>query len=690
MRFLFAVLLALVVAPSAHAAGAVLTARDVPLRNGAAEATQEPFDLVGLHWRGLGSVAFRTRKNGRWSVWRRAAPEAEDGPDGRTERSRAGWRIGNPYWVGGADALQVRTRGGVTRVRAHYVRSPSVKVPPRRLTIAQSPPIVPRSAWNANESIRRAPPSYAGGLDFAVVHHTAGANAYTAAQSASIVRAIQVYHVQGNGWNDIGYNFLVDKYGQVFEGRFGGVDRAVVGAHAEGFNTGSVGVAVLGNYGSTQPSAAARQAVARVLAWRLDLAHVDAASTLTQISGGNGRFPAGVPVFLRAVAGHRDTGFTSCPGAAFYSQLGALARAAASTGLPKLYEPLVRGAVGGPVRFTARLSSALPWTVTVTDAAGATVAAGAGTGAAIDWTWDAADDAPGRYAWTIAAGATVLPATGVVGGTEAATLRLTAARATPATVTPNGDGVTDATRITYRLTMPATVTATLTSPAGTPVAVLFSEQKPAGAQSFLFSAEGVVDGTYRIVLSARTTGREVRATIPVLVSRTLSKLVVSPGVFSPNGDGRSETLVVTFDLAAPANVRLRIRKGKSGVASVFSGDLPQGSQRLTWDGKKRLGRLLDGTYAAELTVKDGLTTVSHSVPFASDTRPPKVELVSLRRLTFRVDEAATFAVTVNGRRVSHSATRAGVVRVPFAGVPRRVVLVARDLAGNVSKALRYP
>ena len=71
---------------------------------------------------------------------------------------------------------------------------------------------------------------------FAVVHHTAGSNSYTAAQSAAIVRAIELYHVKGNGWNDIGYNFLVDKYGQVFEGRIGGIERNVVGAHAEGFN----------------------------------------------------------------------------------------------------------------------------------------------------------------------------------------------------------------------------------------------------------------------------------------------------------------------------------------------------------------------------------------------------------------------------------------------------------------------
>src|SRR5258705_92285 len=128
----------------------------------------------------------------------------------------------------------------------------------REVPLHGSPPLIGREAWGANEAIRRAPPSYAPSVQFGLVHHTAGSNSYTASQSAAIVRGIEVYHVKGNGWNDIGYNFLVDKYGQVFEGRYGGVDKNVIGAHAEGFNTGSAGVAVLGTYGSAAPPAGAR------------------------------------------------------------------------------------------------------------------------------------------------------------------------------------------------------------------------------------------------------------------------------------------------------------------------------------------------------------------------------------------------------------------------------------------------
>ena len=136
----------------------------------------------------------------------------------------------------------------------------------RKLSIAGSPAIIPRSGWQADETIRRAPPQYAGTLSFALVHHTVNTNDYSPEQSAAIVRGIEIYHVKGNGWNDIGYNFLVDRYGQVFEGRYGGVDKNVIGAHSQGFNTGSVGVAVIGTFDKTGIPPAARTALEQLLA----------------------------------------------------------------------------------------------------------------------------------------------------------------------------------------------------------------------------------------------------------------------------------------------------------------------------------------------------------------------------------------------------------------------------------------
>jgi N-acetylmuramoyl-L-alanine amidase len=687
MRLLLAAVFLFFAAPAAAFADATLTMRDVPL-NGErtlASATRE-FDMVGLHWRGSGSVQFRTRSTaGNWSAWRRAAPEAEDLPDiGSTEtRASRGWRLGNPYWTGPSDRIAYRLRGQVVRLRAYFVHSPEERIPLRRVSMAGSPPILSRSTWGANEAIRRASPSYAPSVQFALVHHTAGTNSYTASQSAAIVRGIEVYHVQGNGWNDIGYNFLVDKYGQVFEGRYGGVDRNVIGAHAEGFNTGSVGVAMLGTYGSSAPPAVARNALANLLAWRLDLAHVDPKSTLTWVSGGNARFAPGVPVILRAVSGHRDTGFTSCPGAALYAQLGAIAQKAASVGLPKLYAPTVRGTLGGQVRFQARLSQALPWTVTLADTTGAVVATGTGTSQAIDWTWDASTATPGLYAWTISAGSAVRVATGTI-GTKATVLTLTSATASPRTITPDGDGQTDFSQITYTLSAPATVTATLRGPDGGDLAVLFSQQRQPGKQSFRFAAAGVADGSYEIVLSATDGKQTVTSVVPVLVDRTVKLFAAAPPAFSPNGDGVADELSFSFELTRAASVRLDIAQAGKTVASVYSADLQPGSQAVTWNG----AGAKDGKYAGVLTVTNDVGTVVHTVLFRVDRVPPRLTALSFRRLRFRVNEASTIRLTLNRKLVVRT-VRAGVFSFRSSRV-KSVRIVARDTAGNVSRTLRYP
>ncbi len=688
MKIALAAFVALLAAPPAAFGSVSITMREVSLHGGrtlAASSSRE-FDLVGLHWQGPGSVEFRTRSTaGRWSGWRRAAPEAEDLPDVGASESRParGWRLGNPYWTGPSDRIAYRLRGRVNRLRAYFVRSPEERIPLRRVSLAGSPLILSRLSWGANESIRRAPPRYAMSAQFAVVHHTAGSNSYTRAQSAAIVRGIEVYHVKGNGWDDIGYNFLVDRYGQVFEGRYGGVDRNVIGAHAEGFNTGSVGVAVLGTYGSAAPPVAARSALAGLLSWRLDVAHVDPASTVTFTSGGNARFPSGVPVVLRAVSGHRDTGFTSCPGAALYAQLGAIAQQVASSGLPKLYAPSARGAIGGPVRFRARLSEELPWTVTVSDGTGSVVATGTGTGQDVDWTWDASTAAQGPYGWTIAAGDAVRPATGTI-GTAAVPLAIKSPSATPRTITPNGDGKTDSSEISYTLSTAATVTATLRAPDGRDLAVLFSAQRTAGKQSFRFTAAAIADGRYEIVLSATDGKTTVTAFVPVLVDRTVGHFTAAPAALSPNGDGVSDELTVTFELTRAAAVRVEIARAGKTLTSVYSANLQPGEQTVGWNG----AGVKDGKYAAVLTATNEIGRVVHSALFRIDTIPPRLRAISFRRLVFAVNEAVTVRLTVNGKPIVRT-VRAGSFSFRHGRV-RAVRAVARDAAGNLSRTLKYP
>jgi N-acetylmuramoyl-L-alanine amidase len=688
---LILVLLALGAPAAAWAEDATITSRDVPLHGARALQSSAPdrFSLVGLHWQGSGSVQFRTRSlGGRWSAWRAAQPE-DDGPDrGSPERRLGSWRLGSPWWVGPSDGIRYRVRGDVRRLRAWFVWSPVVQVPERRLSIAGSPQLVTRSAWRADERIVRSKPVYADRLSFAVVHHTAGRNGYSAGESASIVRSIQLYHVKGNGWNDIGYNLLVDRFGKVFEGRGGGVDRNVVGAHAEGFNTSSVGVAVLGEYSSSMVPKAAEDALARVLAWRLDLGHVDPLGTLSHLSGGNARFPGGLPVFLRTVSGHRDTGFTACPGNALYAKLGAIAGAAQRTGLPKLYEPRVTGAVGRSVRFRARLSSALPWRVSVTDAEGLEVAARDGFGTTVDWTWASTGVRPGSYVWAIEAGPDVLPARGTFGPAgPAAPLSVSDMSVQPESISPNGDGQADEATLTYTLTAPATVSISILDSVGSDLGFLQRPvRKAAGQHTARFTGAAVADGTYQLFLKAVSDGGdEVTATANVLVSRTLGAFAITPAAFSPNADGRVDRLRVSFTLSSPAAVRVRVLREGKYVTTLANSQLGPGPQRLDWDGSKRIGRLPDGTYEAVVEATDAIGLSSLRLPFVSDTRAPQVRVLKGRPLRVWVSEPALLTLRVNGVPLREEARRAGELRVQWVGAAGRVRVVAWDAAGNVSR-----
>jgi hypothetical protein len=689
-RLLILVGIALALPAPAWAADATIVSRDVPLageRALAASAAPARFNLVGIHWRGAGTVQFRTHAvGGRWSAWKTAAPEAEDRPDrGSSERAgMSGWRLGNPWWVGASDRIEYRTRGRVTRLRAWFVWSPAAGVPARKLQKADAPPIVPRSGWNADEKIRRAGPNYASTLRLALVHHTAGANGYTAAQAPSIVRAIQLYHVKGNGWNDIGYNFLVDRFGTVYEGRYGGIEKNVVGAHAEGFNTGSVGVAVLGEYSSLTVAAKARDSLAKLLAWRLDLAHLDPASTQSFISGGNARFGAGLPVFLRTVSGHRDTGFTDCPGTALYNLLTAIAGDVARIGLPKLYAPSVTGAVPGTVRFRARLSALLPWSVEVYDSTGLAVASGSGFGAAVDWTWDASTLAPGSYSYAIRSDDTVTAAEGVIGGGDLA-LAIGGLAADPETVSPNEDAIADATTITYTLNTAANVSVAVKDVLGVPVASIAKSWKRAGEHAVRFDPAPLADGIFRIELTANATGgRVATAATQLAVTRTLGSVPVTRLAFSPNADGRADQISFRFRLAAPAEVKVRVLRDGKWVATPFSGPLAPGVRRVDWDGMKRVGRLLDGSYEAIVEATDPIATSTLAIPFVADTRRPKLRILKRNPLQVWVSEPARLTFRFGNRSLAYEAAAAGATRIPNAPRLGLVRAVAWDPAGNTS------
>ena len=677
-------------APSALAGGNVTTV-ELSRTGERLFELREPtarFTLAGVHWQGRGKVELRTRStSGRWSPWRAGAPEDDDGPDaGSGEQSRRGWRIGNPWWVGTANRIEVRARGRVERVRAHLVWSPETLIPLRTPSATVAPSIVPRSSWGADERIRRGPPSYAADVRLAIVHHTAGRNGYSRAEAAAIVKGIQLFHVQGNGWNDIGYNYLVDRFGTVYEGRFGGVDRNVVGAHAQGFNTGSVGIALLGTYGdSAAPSQAAQDAIARLIAWRLDVAHVDPASFLTFVSGGSDRYASGIPVLLTAVSGHRDTGFTACPGDALYARLGSIAATARATGGVKIFEPRASVA-GSSVRLRARLSQAQTWTTRVARPDGSEVARGSGSGAAIDWTWDSAGTPAGSYAWTISAGS-ARPAEGVLrAGGGAAPLAIEALAAQPEAISPNGDGQADTTAVTYRLSAAANVSIEVVDTIGGVVATVVDRVWTSPGQHVVaIDGEALPDGDYSVVVSARTAaGVVVQKTVPLRVNRTLGLVTLAPAAFSPNGDGRKDRLALSFSLAAPADVRVRIEREGRWVATPLVGPLGMGVQRLVWNGSRGSGTLRDGEYSAVVEATSAVGTIAFGLPFVSDTTAPRVRLPAGRGVRVEVSEPAMLSLVVDGQSLKREVKRAGVVRIPWNGAAARIRVVAWDAAGNTS------
>lgn len=186
------------------------------------------------------------------------------------------------------------------------------------------PKVITRAGWGANENNRCKGADYDSKLVGATVHHTAGSNNYTESQSAGIVRGIYQYHAQTLGWCDIGYNALVDKYGNIFEGRYGGLDKNVQGAHAGGFNTGTFGISMMGNYTSVAPSEAALNSVGNMIGWRLKVAGIKPTGQIQMTSGGTSysKYGYGKQVTLPTIFAHRDVGNTTCPGDAGYAQMG--------------------------------------------------------------------------------------------------------------------------------------------------------------------------------------------------------------------------------------------------------------------------------------------------------------------------------------------------------------------------------
>ncbi|MFQ6172031.1 cell wall-binding repeat-containing protein [Oryzobacter sp. R7] len=377
--------------------------------------------VVGVSWPAgaltpADRVELRERTALGWGPWTAMDVEDEHTPDPGTPEAATA-RGGTDPWVSTAEAVQVRVAGASAAARPDRARldvidpgrsdadSGGPAVAGGASAGAVKPTILPRSQWGADESLRKGAPSY-GTIRAAVVHHTAGTNSYSQAQVPGIIRGIYTFHVNGRGWNDVGYNFLIDRFGRIWEGRAGGIDQPVAGAHAGGFNSQTFGASALGDFGSVAPPAAVVTAQTRLIAWKLGLAHVD--PTATTMIEGKGVLPT--------VIGHRDLNQTSCPGARYYALIPGMRQPARNLQGTMLFEPTLSSSSllygSGATTLRARATANVSWRMTVSSVCRTetqwSTSGSASTSSPVNATWggrlsDGRWAPPGEYRVTLTA-----------------------------------------------------------------------------------------------------------------------------------------------------------------------------------------------------------------------------------------------------------------------------------------------
>lgn len=320
---------------------------DVPLGEaGAARATHGRyrsevvrsgrFSMVGVTWRGGARVVrVKVHTDGAWTAWDRL-PMLTDGPDPDSGEG-AGISGTDLQWVGRANAVRVEVRGGrpdgltLSLMDPYRTVAPSARVrqAERKGSPRPRPVMYNRGDWGADPALRSGRPSYNRTIQQVHVHHTVNSNDYARADVPGLLRSIYRYHTQNLGWSDVGYNFLVDRFGRTWVGRAGGAKRPVLGAHTLGFNSTSTGVAVIGNFETADPGHRVITALVQLAAWKLHRAHRVPNRAVHVYSHGSDRYPSGRTVRLPAIDGHRDTNQTACPGGRLYRHLDVIRKRAA-------------------------------------------------------------------------------------------------------------------------------------------------------------------------------------------------------------------------------------------------------------------------------------------------------------------------------------------------------------------------
>ena len=343
--------------------GVVTSAPDpaaAPLKLAAVSAPTQVhgYATVGVTWKAGTKLAedqiavqVRTRTGDTWSDWTTAAYHDDHGPDPDSPEEQKVRPGTDAVVVGDVDEVQMRAEtdsgqapadlelavvdpgtGAMTKQPAAIDTSKlgsdagsGDTSPGARSTtstggdaaalmamnVSPKPTIYSRAQWGANEALRDKSSLHYGTIQTGFIHHTVNANDYTPEQVPALIRGIYAYHTQSRGWSDIGYNFLVDRFGRIWEGRYGGVDRPVVGAHTKGYNEVSFAMSAIGNFDIAKPPKAVKQAFMQLFAWKLSMYDIRADASHLWVKNR----------FLYAINGHRDVGKTACPGRYLYAKL---------------------------------------------------------------------------------------------------------------------------------------------------------------------------------------------------------------------------------------------------------------------------------------------------------------------------------------------------------------------------------
>ena len=384
-------------------------------------------------------VVMRVRQDGQWLPWMEV-PVSDHLPDPDTEEGQRARYSTEPVVTAGADGIQVRVdtpTGDVPAdteitlidnpVRPEDAALGSGAPMSSAQAAVNKPPIITRAQWGADESLRRGKTTYSDTIKVAFVHHVVSTNDYTPAQAAQQMRNIYSWFTEGIQVNDFGYNFMVDRFGRLYEGRAGGIDRPVVGAHTSGFNAESFAVSFLGNADTLNPDAPTKEkildAISDLVAWKFDIHDVNPLGTdvLTSAGPGPGQgttslYWPGEKVTSKTIAGHGDIGATSCPGEFLKPTLNHIRLAVSARQGRNFFPPSISGdrvpwGTGGEITLSPRSNGPMAATLTVSNACGdpvRTMSASTDVAATVPFTWDLRDSKgkavpPGLYTFEIAA-----------------------------------------------------------------------------------------------------------------------------------------------------------------------------------------------------------------------------------------------------------------------------------------------